>query len=73
MWAWPARYTAKTKFIINNQGRLINGQQEALVSLTKMREYNMDYLTKEDHYIAGWIIKGVDTITEACTMQSLIV
>ena len=36
----------------------MNGQQEALVSLTKMRKYNTDYLTKEDHYIAGRIVKG---------------
>lgn len=57
-WAWPAGYAAKTEFNIDGRGRLINGREEALVSLEQMRNYNHDYLHSPDHYIAGRIIKG---------------
>lgn len=57
-WAWPAGYAAKTEFNIDGRGKLINGRQEALVSLEQMRRYNHEYLHAEDHYIAGRIIKG---------------
>ena len=56
-WAWPAGYAAKTEFNIDH-GRLINGRQEALVSLQQLRQYNHEYLYEEDHYIAGKMIKG---------------
>jgi hypothetical protein len=48
-WSWPAGYSAKTEFNIDGRGNLINGRQEALVPLSTLREYNHDYLTKEDH------------------------
>ena len=36
-----AGYAAKTEFKIDNQsGRLINGREEALVPLSRMRQYN---------------------------------
>jgi hypothetical protein len=57
-WSWPAGYAAKTEFNIDNHGRLINGREEALVSLKTIRQYNDDYLNKEDHMIAGRLIKG---------------
>jgi hypothetical protein len=57
-WAWPAGYAAKTEFNIDNKGRLINGRQEALVPLSTMRQYNDDYLHKDDHMIAGKLRKG---------------
>ena len=58
VWAWPAGYAAKTEFNIDNRGELINGRQEALVSLEQIRKYNDEYLHAQDHYIAGRIIKG---------------
>jgi hypothetical protein len=57
-WSWPSGYSAKTEFNIDSCGNLINGRQEALVPLSKLREYNEDYLTKEDYVIAGRVLKG---------------
>ena len=57
-WSWPSGYSAKTEFNIDNRGNLINGRQEALVPLSKLREYNNDYVTKEDYVVAGRVIKG---------------
>jgi hypothetical protein len=37
---------------------LINGRQEALTPFSTLRQYNDDYLHKEDHMIAGRVIKG---------------
>ena len=48
-WSWPAGYSAKTEFNIDGRGNLVNGRDEALVSLSQLRSYNVDYLTKEDH------------------------
>lgn len=56
-WSWPAGYAAKTEFNIDH-GRLINGREEALVSLDKMRAYNHDYVYEKDHVIAGRLVKG---------------
>lgn len=57
-WSWPAGYSAKTEFNIDGRGDLINGRKEALVSLSQLRDYNRDYLTKEDHMISGRLVKG---------------
>ena len=57
-WAWPAGYAAKTEFNIDTRGQLINGRQQALEPMAKMRQYNQEYVSSGDHYIAGRIIKG---------------
>jgi hypothetical protein len=57
-WSWPAGYSAKTEFNIDSRGNLINGRQEALISLSTLREYNHDYITKEDYTVAGRVIVG---------------
>ncbi|CAJ1934304.1 unnamed protein product [Cylindrotheca closterium] len=57
-WSWPSGYSAKTEFNVDSRGNLINGRQEALVPLSTLREYNNDYLTKEDYMIAGRVVKG---------------
>lgn len=57
-WAWPSGYAAKTEFNIDGRGRLINGRQEALVSLAQMRQNNDDYIHKQDYEIAGRTVKG---------------
>ncbi|CAJ1964865.1 unnamed protein product [Cylindrotheca closterium] len=56
-WSWPAGYAAKTEFNIE-RGKLINGRQEALVSLTQLRQYNKEYVYEKDHYIGGRLVKG---------------
>jgi len=48
-WSWPAGYSAKTEFNIDCRGNLINGRDDARVSLNQLREYNIDYVTKEDY------------------------
>lgn len=59
-WAWPSGYSAKTEFNIDGRGRLINGREEALVSLNTLREQNYDYVHKEDYCkcISEWSDKG---------------
>ncbi|CAB9499436.1 expressed unknown protein [Seminavis robusta] len=57
-WSWPAGYSAKTEFNIDGNGELINGRNEARVSFSTLRQFNEDYLTKEDHMIAGRLVKG---------------
>jgi len=57
-WSWPAGYSAKTEFNIDNRGNLINGREEALVSLSGLRKLNNSYLHDKDHEIGGRIIKG---------------
>jgi hypothetical protein len=56
-WAWPAGYAAKTEYNISH-GQLINGRQEALVSLQQLRQYNHEYVHEKDHFIAGKVIPG---------------
>ena len=57
-WAWPAGYSAKTEFNIDHRGSLINGREEALVSLDSLRRRNHSYLNDEDHEVGGRVIKG---------------
>ena len=39
-WGWQAGYSAKTEFNIDMRGNLINGREEALVSLAGLRRLN---------------------------------
>ncbi len=48
-WSWPSGYSAKTEFNIDSRGSLINGRQEALVPLSTLRAYNLDYLDKTEY------------------------
>jgi hypothetical protein len=57
-WSWPSGYSAKTEFNIDGRGRLLNGREEALVSLSTLRQYNDDYVNKEDYVVAGRVIQG---------------
>lgn len=61
-WAWPSGYSAKTEFNIDGRGRLINGREEALVSLDTLREYNIDYLTKDEYMVAMRKIKALNQV-----------
>mmetsp|Transcript_32890 Transcript_32890/g.37872 ORF Transcript_32890/g.37872 Transcript_32890/m.37872 type:complete len:871 (+) Transcript_32890:48-2660(+) len=56
-WSWPAGYSAKTEFNINGRGELINGRAEAIVSLSKLRIMNNDYITKNEYVVGGRIVK----------------
>jgi hypothetical protein len=48
-WAWPSGYSAKTEFNIDGRGNLINGREEALVSLNTLRAQNHDYVYEKDY------------------------
>jgi hypothetical protein len=48
-WSWPSGYSAKTEFNIDDRGNLINGRQEALVSLEQLRQMNHTYLHETDY------------------------
>lgn len=48
-WGWMAGYSAKTEFNIDMRGNLINGREEALVSLAGLRRLNHSYLHDEDY------------------------
>ena len=61
-WSWPAGYAAKTEFNIDGRGQLINGREEALRSLAILREYNVDYLTKDEYMVANRKISGLNQI-----------
>ena len=39
-WVWPSGYSAKTEFNIDDNGNLINGRNEAQVSLSVLKDYN---------------------------------
>lgn len=61
-WSWPAGYAAKTEFNIDGRGKLINGRKEALRSLATLREYNEEYLTKEEYMVANRKVSGLNQI-----------
>ena len=62
-WSWPAGYSAKTEFNIDSRsGKLINGRQEVLRSLSTLREYNRDYLTKDEYMISTRRVSGLSQI-----------
>lgn len=48
-WAWPSGYSAKTEFNIDGSGNLINGREEALVTLSTLRKQNHDYVYEKDY------------------------
>ena len=48
-WSWPSGYAAKTEFNISAYGDLINGREEALVSLSSLRSMNHTYLYEQDY------------------------
>ena len=61
-WSWPAGYAAKTEYNIDGRGQLINGRQEALRPLATLREYNEEYLTKDEYIVANRIVSGLSQI-----------
>lgn len=56
------RLQAKTEFNIDGRGRLINGRQEALRSLSLLRQYNDDYVNKDEYMIGDRIVSGLSQI-----------
>jgi hypothetical protein len=48
-WAWPSGYAAKTEFNISPSGELINGREEALVSISQLRTNNHCYVYDRDY------------------------
>ena len=61
-WSWPAGYSAKTEFNIDGRGNLINGRQEALTPLSVLREYNNEYVYKDEYTVAGRKVSGLSQI-----------
>jgi len=57
-WSWPSGYSAKTEFNIDHYGNLINGREEALVPLSRMRQMNNSYLNDTDYVVGGRMVKG---------------
>ncbi len=57
-WAWPSGYSAKTEFNIDDDGRLINGREDALVSLSELRDMNRSYLHDADYVVGGRLVVG---------------
>lgn len=57
-WSWPSGYSAKTEFNIDERGNLINGREEALVPLSRLRMLNDDYVNKSEYVVGGRVIKG---------------
>lgn len=58
VWAWPSGYSAKTEYNISPYGKLINGREQALVTLAQLRAMNHSYIYDEDYEISGRIVKG---------------
>ena len=52
-WAWPSGYAAKTEFNIDGRGNLINGREEALVSLDVMRYTHLTLAKNLTVFTAG--------------------
>lgn len=48
-WSWPAGYAAKTEFNIARNGALINGREEALAPISKLRQMNHSYIYDRDY------------------------
>lgn len=57
-WSWPSGYSAKTEYNINENGYLINGRYEALVSISTLRQLNHSYLFDTDYIVGGRLVKG---------------
>jgi hypothetical protein len=61
-WSWPSGYSAKTEFNIDGRGQLINGRQEALRSLSTLRQYNYDYVYKDEYMVGNRMVSGLSQI-----------
>ena len=61
-WSWPSGYSAKTEFNIDGRGQLINGRQEALRSLSTLRQYNYDYVYKHEYMVGNRMVSGLSQI-----------
>jgi hypothetical protein len=61
-WTWPSGYSAKTEFNIDTRGNLINGRQEAIRPFSTLRDYNLDYLHKDEYIVAGRKVKAFKTV-----------
>lgn len=61
-WSWPSGYSAKTEFNIDGRGQLINGRQEALRSLSTLRQYNYDYVHKDEYMVGNRMVSGLSQI-----------
>jgi hypothetical protein len=61
-WSWPSGYSAKTEFNIDSRGQLINGRQEALRSLSTLRQYNYDYVYKNEYIVGNRLVSGLSQI-----------
>ena len=48
-WSWPAGYAAKTEFNIGRDGDLMNGRDDALVSISHLRKMNHSYIYDRDY------------------------
>jgi hypothetical protein len=46
------------QFNVNARGELINGRKEALVCISKLREFNDDYLNKSEYVVAGRLVQS---------------
>lgn len=57
-WSWPSGYSAKTEYNINENGNLINGRYEALVSISTLRQLNHTYLFDTNYIVGGRLING---------------
>lgn len=71
-WSWPSGYSAKTEFNIDHRGNLINGREEALVPLSRMREMNHSYLHDTDYVVGGRMVKGGLQVSEKGNMGCLV-
>lgn len=60
--SWPAGYSAKTEYNIDGTGRLINGREEALRPLSVLRQYNSDYVHKDEYMVGMRMTKGLNQI-----------
>lgn len=49
VWCWPSGYSAKTEFNIDHYGNLMNGREEALVSLEQLRKMNHSFIYDTDY------------------------
>lgn len=61
-WSWPSGYSAKTEFNRDSRGRLINGREEALVSLPVLREYNAEYVQSDEYTVSGRRVSGLSQV-----------
>jgi hypothetical protein len=71
-WSWPSGYSAKTEFNIDHRGNLINGREEALVPLSRLRQMNHSYLHDADYIVGGRIVKGGLQVSEKANVGCVV-